>query len=672
MDIHSIMKEGYTNPVDEMKDLILYLNEATRLYEAGTPVISDRRWDDRYYRLVQLEKETDAILPGSPTQSIHFEIRDYLPKIKHEHLMLSLDKTKDPEAIKSFLGNREWVAMGKMDGLTCSLTYENGELVRAETRGNGEEGEDILHNAKANLTIPNHIPYEKRVVIDGEIICTYQNFEKYGGQFKNPRNYAAGSIRLLNSYESRDRFLTFVAWDVIEFIDMPKHIKDPHTLIHQLGKVEDWGFCTPAIIWNALDSKCTVEDAIEHIKNDSQILGYPIDGVVFKFNDLDLRNSLGSTAHHFNNAIAYKFFDELYDTQLKDIEWTMGRTGVLTPVAIFDPVDADGSTIERASIHNLSIMEETLGIPFVNQKLKIFKANMIIPQIYEAEKPKEKPKTPVIELPEICPVCGKPVKIKENDGVKILVCDNPSCEGKLINKLDHFFGIKGLNAKGISKATFEKLIEWGWVFDLCDVYNLEEYADAWKKKPGFGVASVNKIFASIGEASSNVHWENFLCAIGIPLIGSTVSKDLSKIFHSWEEFRQAVKDGYKFYDLPNFGIEKHKAIINFDYNEADRLAKFYITFSDPQLEKKESESLKMTFKDKVFVITGKLQTFKNRAELQADIEKHGGKVTGAVSKNTSYLINNNKESNSSKNLSAQKLGIPIITEAEYREMSLQF
>lgn len=679
MDINNIIKEGYTDPIEEMQDLITWLNETTRLYDMGTPVVSDRCWDNRYYRLVLLEKETGTILPNSPTQLIYFEVKDKLSKIKHEHLMLSLDKTKDPEKVKAFLGDREWVAMGKMDGLTCSLTYENGELVRAETRGNGEEGEDILHNAKANLSIPNHIPYKKRVVIDGEIICTYAEFEKVKDQYKNPRNYAAGSIRLLDAHESRDRFLTFIAWDVIEFIDLPPHIKYPHSLIKQLAMTEDWGFRTPPVIWNVFEDKCTVEEAIDYIKNEAETLGYPIDGVVFKFNDLDLRESLGYTAHHFNNAIAFKFFDDLYDTRLRYIEWTMGRTGVLTPVAVFDPIDIDGSTIERASLHNVSVMREILGdCAYVGEPLKVYKANQIIPQIAEAG-----PKydygyvishggVSANDCPETCPVCGGDVTIHNNEGVEVLVCINPKCHGKLINRLDHFFGTKGLNAKGISEATFEKLIDWHWIFDLCDMYNLDDYVDSWKKRPGFGSKSVDKILASIGEASTNVPWERFLCALGIPLIGSTVSKELAKVFNSWDEFRQAVKDGYKFYDLPNFGLEKHKAIMNFDYDEADRLAKFYITFSDPVLEEKALESLTDTFNGKIFVITGKLQTFKNRAELQADIEKHGGKVTGSVSKNTNYLINNDKESTSSKNISAKKLGIPIISEVDYREMSLQF
>lgn len=660
-----ILRDFYDNPMNEMRDLCKYLNLATKAYDEGNPLISDRDWDDKYYRLCKLEAMTNIILPESPTQKIYFEIRDYLPKITHEHPMLSLDKTKEISEVESFLGDREWVAMGKMDGLTCSLTYENGYLVRAETRGNGIEGEDILHNAKANLTIPQTIPYKKRVVIDGEIICTYKDFEKFKDGYKNPRNFAAGSIRLLNSKESRDRFLTFVAWDVIEFIDMPKDVKNPHSLILQLGKVEDWGFRCPAVCWNALSSSTTVKEAIDYIQSYSEKLGYPIDGVVFKFDDLDLRESLGFTSHHFNNAIAYKFFDELYETRLRDIEWTMGRTGVLTPVAIFDPVDADGSIIERASLHNISVMEEILGAAYKGQKIQVFKANQIIPQIDSAEGQEAGKEVEFIEIPKICPVCGQPTHVMSNpvDDVRLLVCSNPDCEGKLINKLDHYLGIKGINAKGISKATLEKLIEWGWVTSICDLYNLKEYAAQWMKQDGFGEKSVNKILDSIDNSSKELSLDKFLCALGIPLIGSTVSKELAKVFDSYSDFRNAVDSGYKFYDLPNFGIEKHNAIIKFDYTQADILAKNYVTFG-----KKETTEVTDNLSGKTFVITGKLINYKNRAELQKDIESRGGKVVGSISKNTSYLINNDINSTSSKNVSAKKLNIPIITEEEFQNM----
>ncbi len=670
MHIDNIIKEGYLDPIEEMKDLILYLNEATYWYDLGKPVISDRKWDSKYYRLLQLERETGTILPNSPTQSIQFEVKDKLDKIKHEHLMLSLDKTKDIEVVKSFLGDQEWVAMGKMDGLTCSLTYENGELVRAETRGNGEEGEDILHNALANITIPNHIPYDKRVVIDGEIICTYDEFEHWKDEFKNPRNFAAGSIRLLDSYESRNRFLTFVAWDVIEFIELPHFIEHPHTLMRQLGKVEDWGFNTPAMIWSYPKSPVSIEDAIEHIKNDSKELGYPIDGVVFKFNDLDLRESLGYTAHHFNNAIAFKFFDELYDTRLRYITWTMGRTGVLTPVAVFDPIDVDGSTIERASLHNVSVMRELLGdCAYVGEPLKVYKANQIIPQIAEAGPHYDygyviaNGGVSANDVIERCPVCGGDISIKENDGVKICICENPACEGKLINRLDHFFGIKGLNAKGVSKATFEKLIEWGWINNIEDVYNLKDFATEWKKKDGFGDKSVEKILSAI-ETSKNVTLENFICALGIPLIGKTVSKNLVKQFKSYQEFRDAVNNKFDFSKLPDFGIEKRAAILRFDYTEADILATKYLHI----IEKTAQEETTNPLQNLTFVITGTVNHFKNRAALQARIESLGGKVTSAVSKNTNYLICNDSNSTSSKCVSAKKLGVVIISEDDFEQL----
>ena len=647
--------------VSVMKDLIDELNKATVAYDAGNPIMSDSLWDKKYFHLAELEEKYGIVLDNSPTNSIHFEIKSDLNKITHEHPMLSLDKTKEVANVESFLGDRKWIAMGKMDGLTCSLTYEGGKLVRAETRGNGLVGEDILHNMLVNLSIPHKIPYLEKVVIDGEIICTYDVFHKYEKEFKNPRNFAAGSIRLLNSRECRHRLLTFVAWDVIELIELP-HFINKFSLIKQLEQLEDWGFWIPATYWEDEPKEGSVEEAIKFIKCQSELFGYPIDGVVFKFDDLKLRDELGHTAHHFNNAIAFKFEDELYDTKMVDIEWTMGRTGVLTPVAVFEPVDTDDSIVSRASLHNLSVMEDTLGIPFVGQKIKIFKANMIIPQVYEAEKPKEKPNAEIIKLPEICPVCGGPVKIKENDDVRVLICDNPACQGKLINRLDHFFGIKGLNAKGISKATFEKLIEWGWIDNIEDVYNLKDFATEWKKKDGFGDKSVEKILSAI-EESKNVTLEKFICALGIPLIGNTVSKNLVKQFNSYQEFRDAVNNKFDFSKLPDFGIEKRAAILSFDYTEADILATKYLNIAVQQVKETKDKLQGLTF-----VITGTVNKFKNRAELQKYIESLSGKVTAAISKNTNYLICNNKESTSSKTVSAKKLGIPIISEEEFEQL----
>ena len=341
--------------------------------------------------------------------------------------------------------------MAKMDGLTCSLTYENGKLVRAETRGNGTIGEDILHNAEVIPSIPKRINYKDQVIIDGEIICTYSDFETFSTEYKNPRNFASGSIRLLDSNECKKRKLQFVVWDLIEpFQDLSNDLKT------QLEKAKSEGFTICPY-----DCNKTVEDLVESIKEKAKELSYPIDGVVFKFNDLNLRSSLGQTSHHYKNAIAFKFYDETYSTRLKNIRWTMGRTGVLTPVAIFDPVEIDGSIVEKASLHNVSVMRQILGdCAYVGEWLEVYKANMIIPQIADAG-PKHNYGEVIAaggvsanDNPEFCPICGQPVDYMDNDGVITLVCNNPNCEGKLVNRIDHFAGKKGLDIKGLSLSTF--------------------------------------------------------------------------------------------------------------------------------------------------------------------------------------------------------------------------
>lgn len=642
--------------------LINLLNNATKEYETGHPTMSDKEWDDLYFCLETLEKQTGIILKDSPTQSIQYEIKDKLDKIRHEHLMLSLDKTKDADVVKSFLGNKDWVATAKLDGLTCSLTYENGKLVRAETRGNGEIGEDILHNAKVVSSIPKTIPYSKRVVIDGEIICTYKDFEKYNSEFKNPRNYAAGSIRLLNSKECKERNLTFVAWDVIEFIDMPAYIQNPHTLIHQLGLTEDWGFRTPPVIWNALGSKCSVEEAIDYIKTEAEIMSYPIDGVVFKFNDLDLRKSLGATSHHFNNAIAYKFYDEEYDTVLRGIEWTIGRTGVYTPVAVFDSIDDGESIITRASLHNLSIMKKVLGEhPYIGEKIKVIKANQIIPQV-TASFPDDNDWLAGIEPLVKCPICGETIVTKQENDSQILICPNNKCEGKIINQLDHFVGKKGLDIKGLSIATLEKLINLGWITCKLDIFSLDKYRTEWVKLPGFGAKSVGNILSAI-EAARTCELYQFISALGIPLIGSSYAKDMCKNEFSWSNIREDVKSGYDFSEWEGFGPEMNAALHAYDYTEADKIAELLTLTNSLWDITPKATNLKVC-------ITGNLHIFKNRIALTRAIENIGGKVVSSVSRNTTLLINNDINSNSTKNLTARKLGILILTEKQFQETYL--
>ena len=640
---------------DKIKYLVHTLNEATIAYDEGNPIISDEEWDNKYFELKKLEEETGIILGNSPTQTIVYESVNALTKVTHNHKMLSLDKTKSIDEVVNFLGNKEFLVMLKMDGLTCSLTYENGVLVSAETRGNGLVGEDILHNAQVIPSIPISIPAKGTVVIDGEIICKKNDFEAFAEEYKNPRNFAAGSIRLLDSKECASRKLTFVAWEVIEGLEHTDELSE------RLLQLKQWGFTTVPFIWRTRNIDRLHEVDIADLSEIARLNYYPIDGIVFKFDSISYGKSLGETGHHFKNAIAYKFGDETYPTELLDIEWTMGRTGILTPVAVFKSIDIDGSTVERASLHNLNIMAEIFGPlgPFKYQEVEVFKANMIIPQIKSANENCCRYEEYSLRSPIQCPICGGKTEVCTTIDSTVLMCTNSACEGKLINKLDHFCGKKGLDIKGLSKATLEKLIDWGWVKNYSDLFTLSQYQDEWVKKPGFGQKSVNNILSAV-EVSRTCDVDKFIAALGIPLIGSTASKELVKYFTTWEGFMNAVKSDFKFWDLPNFGSEMHNAIIKFDYAEAKYLVANYINFN---LNEKTTQE--KTLDGKVFVVTGKLKHFKNRDALKEVIESLGGKVTGSVSKNTHYLINNDTESTSAKNQTAKSLGVTIISEEEF-------
>ena len=626
---------------------IEWLNNRTKEYDKGFPTVSDKEWDDRYFKLQAVEQQTGIFNPQSPTQSIPYGVISELKKVEHNHPMLSLDKTKDLFEVIGFLTNHKFLGMAKMDGLTCSLRYFNGKLISAETRGNGIVGEDVTHNAFVINTIPNKINYKDELIVDGEIICTYENFKPFTGWFKNPRNFAAGSIRLLNSAECSKRNLTFVAWDVIKGFD------DINSLIDKLNEIEKLGF---TIVPNHFNYD--VQIVIDNIREECNLKGYPIDGVVFKFDDIEYGKSLGQTTHHFKNAIAYKFYDEIFVSQLENIDWSMGRTGVLTPVAEFKPIEMDGSTVSRASLHNLSVMEDVLGIPFVGQEVQVFKANMIIPQISKAEKPEEKPEN-IIPLLETCPICGEKVEIRINGDVKELYCPNPNCAGKIINQFDHFVGKKGLDIKGLSKATIEKLLEWGWLKDLHDIFELHTHKLEWGKKPGFGAKSVDNILKAIEEAKTTT-LEKFISSLGIPLIGNTVSKDICSKIDTYEEFRNKCITHFNFMKWNGFAESKTEALWNFDFTEANKIYE-YLT-----IVQEEKENVSLTLNGKTIVITGRLTLFKNRNELQKAIEDRGGKVVGSISKRTDYLINNDINSDSSKNRSAKELGVPIISESDFK------
>ena len=658
---------------NEYLDKVQWLNDRIKEYEIGCPTVSDKTWDDVYFEIQKYEfNYPEDISPWSPTQVIHFEEVSELKKVKHNHPMLSLNKTKDIEEVKSFLGNHPYIVMAKMDGLTCSLHYEDGKLVSAETRGNGEVGEDITHNAMVIPSIPKRIKYKESLTIDGEIICTYKDFEEVGEGYKNPRNYAAGSIRLLNSNECYNRKLTFVAWDVIN--KLYSKYEHPIALSAKLRDLEKLGFIIVPYYYDqqkTYDSPFhIIEEQIEQIKKDS--INYPIDGVVFKYDNIDEYEAAGRTDHHFKGGLAYKFYDEEYETRLKYIDYDVSRNGVLTPVAVFEPIDIDGSTVERASLHNMSVMYDTLGRdPYHGERIKIIKANQIIPQVVWADK---RPYGEIVAAGGatcdcngidgyfVCPACGSICNIQKSDsGVENLVCENPQCEGKLINRLDHFCGKKGLDIKGLSEKTLEKLIDWGWVNDITDIPKLKEHRTEWIGKPGFGQASVDKILKAIDDRLAEAPLHAFISGLGIPLIGSRVSKQICEHIETWSEFRDLTKS-FDFTEWNGFGIEMNSELHDFDYSEADEIIN-YITFKPS-----EHQEIGSTLEGKTFVITGKLINYSNRQALVDVIEAAGGKVQSSVSAKTQYLVNNDINSTSAKNKKAKELGIPIITEEDLERM----
>ena len=665
-------------------ELVRILNYYTEKYDEGNPQISDKEWDDLYFELVAMENGAGYALPDSPTQKITYSVVNHLNKVTHNHKMLSLDKTKDLNEINSFLGNdQSYLAMLKMDGLTCSLTYKNGKLVSAETRGNGEIGEDVLHNAQVILSIPKHINYKDDLIVDGEIISTYSNFEKFKNIYKNPRNFAAGSIRLLDSRDCAERGLRFIAWDVIKGLD--QHIS--HTNPKSKQRSEAKLYITDKVNLNLFDKLSDLEQLgflvvpfsryqgevqeqyITQLTNIAKEMGYPIDGIVFKFDDINYSKTLGETAHHFKNAMAYKFYDEVYDTILRDIEWSMGRTGVLTPIAIFDVVDCDGAEVSRASLYNINIMYDTLHTPFKGQKIQIYKSNMIIPQVYSAEQPETIDENLILKVPTICPECGGPLKVEENENVKILTCLNEDCPGRALNHLVHFCSKKGLDIKGLSEATLDKLMDWGWVNTPKDLFTLAQHKEDWYKKDGFGVKSVDKILMAI-ENAKNCSLTQFISSLGIPFIGNTVAKLIVEQFSTWNQFMSAIDEKYDFSTIPTFGEAKSKALLNFNYTEAKEIVK-YLTNVNTTYEAvittpdgKDYPKVKK-LNEIIFCITGKLHNYKNRDELKSIIEFKGGRVVDSISSKVNYLINNNLSSTSSKNKKAKELNIPIISEEEF-------
>lgn len=637
------------NKIERIKGLTSLLNKAAdAYYNTGNTIMEDREYDSLLEELRSLEQETGFVMMASPTHKVGYEVKSELQKVAHNHPMLSLAKTKDWNEFIRYFGNKDVIGMLKMDGLTCSLRYIDGELISAETRGNGEIGEDIFHNIKTVKTVPQKIPYKDELIVDGEIICTYDDFEPFSTEYKNPRNFASGSIRLLDSNECAKRPLTFVAWNVIKGFDNENSFLRKLVLIDELGfSVVPW---TSSFDW----------DAKEFLVNKAKKLGYPIDGLVGRFDDIKYGESLGTTSHHSNAAYAFKFYDELTETTLRDVEWTLGRTSVLTPTAVFDSVDIDGSSVSRASLHNISIMKN-LGLT-KNCTIRVFKANQIIPQVDSADKDGDVP----IKIPTKCPVCGGETSIKQDNESEVLVCTNPDCVGKKLARFTHFVSRKCMNIDGLSERTLELLISNNLIRNFRDIYHLKEHVGKLCTLDGMGKKSVENLLNSI-EKSRDVKLENFIAALGIPNIGLSAAKAISKKFNgSHYDFVLALaNDNYDFSQIDDFGEITNKSLHDW-WHSKDPMVELLPMEVNFIVENDTGSSSNLDGKS--FCITGSLTHYANRDALVKAIEDNGGKYVSSVTKKTDYLINNDKNSTSGKNKKAIDLSIPIISEEDFLNM----
>lgn len=672
------------------KELTKLLNDyRNAYYNENKSLVSDKEYDALFDTLKRMEEESGVIFANSPTQNVGYEVKSELKKVKHNHPMLSLGKTKSENEIVNFFSkdgiDREVVGMLKMDGLTCSLKYENGELVSAETRGNGEIGEDILHNALVVYNIPKTIKTKETLVVDGEIIITQEDFEilkKENPEFKNPRNVASGSIRQLDSKIASKRRLSFVAWKMVSY--SKKTLPDAfannllsNNFANNLFTLDSLGFTVTPFITFTVD-KYYLSHVIKRLKDCAEILGYPIDGLVFGFNDIAYGESLGMTSHHPNNQIAFKFYDEELTTTLEDIEINMGKTGVLTPVAIFSPVEIDGTTVTRASLHNISMVED-LDL-CIGDEITVYKANQIIPQVKENLDYKKPNRTPVmIKLKDRfshCPFCESETEIRKDNNTKFLYCTNDKCCEKMLQYLSNYVSRNAMNIVGLSEETLFTLLESNKIKSVKDIYSIKDYKDELVKIDGLGERSVSKMLKNI-EDSKNTTLDRFLFAISIPLIGKSKAKIIANYLianykekASFKTFVEIVKGGFNLSTLQDIGEEIDKKIkewLNTPTNESLINDIIYIE-ENYLVYPKEVEEIGDTLKGKTFVITGSLNVFSNRNEAKDKIEKLGGKVSGSVSNKTGYLVNNDIESNSSKNKKAKDLGIPIITEEELLSM----
>lgn len=643
--------------IKRMKELNEILNRAAAVYYQGKDeIMSNFEYDKLYDELSKLEKESGIILAGSPTQKVGYEVLSELPKQTHPSPMLSLDKTKQVDELVSWLGDKQGILSWKMDGLTVVLTYDGGKLLNAVTRGNGVVGEVITNNAKVFKNVPLSIPFKERMVLRGEAIIKYSEFEKINSalseeeQYKNPRNLCSGSVRQLNNEITAKRNVELYAFSLVEAVG----VDFENSQKKKMEFMESQGFQT--VEYKVVTSE-NLPETVEWFSNKVKTNDFPSDGLVLLYDDINYGDSLGSTAKFPRNAIAFKWADEVAQTKLVDVEWSASRTGLINPVAIFEPVELEGTTVSRASVHNISIVRELkLGIGDI---IEVYKANMIIPQIAENLTMSDN-----LLIPDKCPVCGETTAIHKENDVEVLFCENPECLAKKIKSISLFVSRDAMNIDGMSEATIEKFISKGFLHELADLYKLDRYKDEIIEMEGFGEKSYEKLIKALNNSKVTTT-AKFIYSLGIVNIGLSNAKMICKAFdNDFEKIRNVSRE--ELVEIDGVGETIAESFVNFFKNESnnhivDDLLEIITLKDDENNSENNMEGIN-------FVITGSVNHFSNRGKVKELIESRGGKVTGSVTSKTKYLINNDSTSNSSKNKKAKELGVQIITEDEFINM----
>ena len=647
------------NSLQRMKELVEKLNEAAKAYyQEDREIISNQEYDSLYDQLEQLEKETGTVLTNSPTVRVGYEAVNELPKEEHPSPMLSLDKTKDREVLRGFMGKHKCLLSWKLDGLTIVLTYENGELVKAVTRGNGIVGEVITNNARVFKNVPLRIPYKGQLVLRGEAIITYSEFERINetigdadAKYKNPRNLCSGSVRQLNNEITAKRNVRFYAFALVSAQD----VDFSNSREQQFLWLKKQGF--EVVEYKVVTSE-TLDEAMDYFSTAIVNNDFPSDGLVVTYDNIAYGESLGSTAKFPRNSFAFKWADEMRETKLVDMEWSPSRTGLINPVAIFEPVELEGTTVSRASVHNISIVKELqLGI---GDTLKVYKANMIIPQIAE-----NLTRSGNLVIPDKCPVCGHEARIRQENDVETLYCMNPDCVAKKIKSFSLFTSRDAMNIDGLSEATLEKFIAMGFIHNFGDIFEIGKYKEQIVEMEGFGQKSFDNLMASL-ERAKETTLAKVIYSLGITGIGLANAKVICKYFDDdIEKIRHADADEIS--SIEGIGpVLAGNLAAYFDSEENNRKLDHLLGHLHLIHEETSEEQI---FAGKTFVITGSVEHFSNRSEVKGFIEARGGKVTGSVTKKTDYLINNYKESASSKNKKAKELGITILSEEDFLELA---